>query len=639
MSAISDFSTEKYCPNCLARHRDAGPCPECGYLGETGRPSYALPLNTLLQGRYITGRLLRSASNEFNLAYRARDMRSDVPMVVREYFPRDLARRLEGTPIAGPSSMREAPSYSFGLKSFIGEARELRGLFDPHVIPIRHIFEENGTAYVVEDFCESQSLAQLLETTLSRLSEDDALALMLPLLDTLEAAHHKQLPHLDLRPEKVLIRNATEPVLIGFSGARIALAERTLSLQTLPSSPCTPIERYLSTREMGPWTDIYGLAAILYRLLSGRDVQDAAERCELDRLIPLAEFKPDSSPALAAALDLGLQVNRKDRPKSLTEFRRALLPASNELGTSETHAISAHAGLVRAARRLISRTATLGFALGAVVYLTILFYVGFTSLISGRDAPPPEDTNSAQDVPATPVPPRYSPPRPTESAAVAVTESKASSGDGRESFADLLERAQSGSADDWLHLAKAYEEGKGTARSVKRAVKWYRMAAEAGLPEAQAGLARIYVTGRDGQRNRQEGVRWYRESAGRGYPEAQFALGMLYELGVAVSPDMQEAVNWYRTAAENGHAMAQNRLGKLYDEGQGVPVDDQQAAAWYLRAAEQGNSDAQFNLALMYENGEGVQADRDEALRWLKLSAASGNASARQLLKKWQTRN
>lgn len=639
MTAISDFSTEKYCPNCLARHRDPGICPECGFAGESGRPSYALPLNTVLQGRYLTGRLLASTSNEFNLAYRARDTRSGTPMVVREYFPRDLARRLEGTPIAGPSSMREAPSYSYGLKSFIGEARELRGLFDPHVIPIRHIFEENGTAYVVEDFCEAPSLARLLETTARRLSEDDALALVLPLLDTLEAAHQKQLPHLDLRPEKILIKNAAEPMLIGFSGARIALAERTLSLQSLPSSSCTPIERYLSTREMGPWTDIYSLASILYRMLSGRQVPDATERCELDRLIPLAELKPDTSPAIVAALDLGLKVSRKDRPKSLADFRRALLPASSEPGASEIPAVSAHAGVMRAARRVIGRTATLGFALGAVVYLTILFYVGFTSLISGRNAPPSEEASSARNLPATPVPPRYSLTRPTESAAVAVTEGKASDGDRRESFADLLERAQTGTAEDWLLLAKAYEEGQGTARSVKRAVKWYRMAAEAGLPEAQAGLARIYVTGRDGQRNRQEGVRWYRESAGRGYPEAQFALGMLYELGVGVSPDMQEAVNWYRIAADNGHAMAQNRLGKLYDEGLGVPVDDQQAAAWYRRAAEQGNSDAQFNLALMYENGEGVPADRDEALRWLKQSAASGNAGARQLLKKWQARN
>ena len=612
-------------------------------MGETSRPALALPTNTILQGRYLTGKVLKSASNEFNLAYRAIDTRSNTLMVVREYFPRELARRLEGTPIAGPSSMKEAPSYSFGLKSFIGEARELRALFDPHVISIRHIFEENGTAYVVEDYCDAQSLADHLDNSFGRLSETDALILIGPLLDALETAHNKQLPHLDLRPENILVRSAAEPILIGFSGSRIGLAERTLSLTNLPSSSCTPIERYLSTREMGPWTDVYSVAAILYRLLTGANVPDATERSEADSLVPVAEHNPDGSTRISAAITLGLRVDRRNRPQTIGEFRRALLPESEGREGDGTEAMTARPAWVRTGRLVVSQFAKMGFALGGLIYLTILLYVGFTSLANTGKSPNdhqliPEASpqgarsehrfQSSDNAPRAPMPaalPSAEPlPQADDHAAVMTSDE----------FQTLLDGANDGTASDWLRLAKAYEEGEGTPKSIKKAIKWYRLSAEQDLAEAQAALGRIYVTGKDGQRNRAEGVRWYRRAADLGYADAQFALGTLHELGLAVTLDMAEAIRWYRAAAESGHPMAQNRMGKLYDDGQGVTRDDHVAVTWYRRAAEQGNADAQYNLALMYENGEGVEADEAEAFRWLERSASGGNHSAEEMLKK-----
>lgn len=636
MTAISDFSTERRCLNCFAAHEDTDDCPACSFGTELSRPHYALPRNTLLQGRYLTGRILNGASNEFILSYRALDTRSNAPMVVREYFPRELARRLEGTAIAGPGSMKEAPSYSFGLKSFIGEARELRGLFDPHVISIRHIFEENGTAYVVEDYCEARTLAGLMDSSLGRLSEDDALALVMPLLDTLEAAHHKQLPHLDLRPENILVRSTTEPVLIGFAGARIGLAERTLSLQSLPSSGCTPIERFLSSREMGPWTDVYGVAAILYRLLTGANVPEAAERSEADSLVPVAEILPEGSTRIAAAIMLALRVNRKERPQNIGQFRRMLLPDA-ELRDGGDVDVRSRPNRLGVGSRMVGHFAKLGFAVGGLVYLAILLYVGITSLVNtnavpagDQVSPPPEAESALPRSEARGV-------LPSAPAAAGIAEPPAAPASG-EDFHTLLGRAETGTVEDWFKLASAYEEGQGTPKSIKKAIKWYRMSAEGGLPQAQAALARIYVTGQDGQ-HRAEGLRWYRRAAEQDFADAQFALGTLLELGLAAPADMAEAIRWYRAAAENGHPMAQNRLGKLYDEGQGVDADDETAVAWYRRAAEQGNGDAQYNLALMYQSGEGVPADRGEAVHWLQLSAAAGNESAKQMLKKWQARN
>jgi len=56
--------------------------------------------------------------------------------------------------------------------------------------------------------------------------------------------------------------------------------------------------------------------------------------------------------------------------------------------------------------------------------------------------------------------------------------------------------------------------------------------------------------------NHQEAVKWYRVAAIQGNPEAQYFLGRMYEKGQGVTQNNQEAVKWYRVAAgHNGHGI------------------------------------------------------------------------------------
>ena len=117
-------------------------------------------------------------------------------------------------------------------------------------------------------------------------------------------------------------------------------------------------------------------------------------------------------------------------------------------------------------------------------------------------------------------------------------------------------------------------------------------------------------------------LRWYRLAADQGHAGAMFKFGEMYADGRGVAQDDREAVRWYRRAADRVSADAMFKLGEMYADGRGVPQDDREAARWYRRATEhQGPAEAQFKLGEMYADGRGVPQDDSEAVRWYRRAA------------------
>ena len=88
-----------------------------------------------------------------------------------------------------------------------------------------------------------------------------------------------------------------------------------------------------------------------------------------------------------------------------------------------------------------------------------------------------------------------------------------------------------------------------------------------------------------------EAVRWYGLAAEQGVAEAQHNLGFSYLTERGVPQDYVEAVRWFRLAAEQGHARAQSDLGLMYTNGDGVPQDYVQAHMWLNRAASRATGE------------------------------------------------
>ncbi|MFT5730091.1 MAG: TPR repeat protein [Desulforhopalus sp.] len=129
-------------------------------------------------------------------------------------------------------------------------------------------------------------------------------------------------------------------------------------------------------------------------------------------------------------------------------------------------------------------------------------------------------------------------------------------------------------------------------------------AAVLGHPGAQSSVGSIYTSGLwEINQDYKKAVMWYRKAAEQGYPEALYSLGLMYANGQGVTQDYMKAVMWYRKAAEQGDSNAQNSLGDMYADGQGVTQDYMKAVMWYRKAAEQGDSNAQCLLGLMHAQG------------------------------------
>lgn len=121
-----------------------------------------------------------------------------------------------------------------------------------------------------------------------------------------------------------------------------------------------------------------------------------------------------------------------------------------------------------------------------------------------------------------------------------------------------------------------------------------------------------------------EAAAQYRIAADAGHPEAQYKLGLLTATGKGVPKNKVEAFKLMRMSAEQGHAPAQDLLGTWYLAGTIAPQNSAEAARWFGKAAAQKDAAAMYYLGAMYARGEGVEKDHNTALGWFRQAAASG---------------
>ena len=259
----------------------------------------------------------------FGVTYLARDVSLDAWRAVKEYLPRDWGTRLRDGTI-GPRTGADAEDYQWGLTRFLDEARVLAQFDHPHLVRVYRVFEAQGTAYMVTEYVEGQTLSAALQAS-GPWSERQVRELLNALTDGLSAVHVAGLLHRDIKPGNVMVRPDGTPVLIDFGAARQAMGRQSRSVTAVLTPGYAPIEQYSPRGNQGPWTDIYALGALAYEALSGQVPEDATERVAEDPLRPLAEAAAQPvSAAMEAAVDAALALHKEDRPQSLGAWRAQL---------------------------------------------------------------------------------------------------------------------------------------------------------------------------------------------------------------------------------------------------------------------------------------------------------------------------
>lgn len=324
-SIAQPASIDSLCPGCFNDKGQANPCPHCGFDEQRPLGPLALPLLTRLGEQFIVGRVLGKPGG-FGITYLGWDLRLQTRVAIKEYLPRELATREPGGVRVIGHTPQESSVFREGLNQFLGEARTLARLDHPNIVRVRQFFEANQTAYLVMDYYEGLSLAEYVERHGGRLAEDTARSLMLPVLDGLKAVHAQGFLHCDIKPQNIylarLSSGGVRPILLDFGAARQAVGEHSRSMSSVVTVGYAPYEQYLRKGRQGPWTDVYAIGAVFYRLVTGEVPPEAIERREHDSLKPATDF--GVSPALNAVLNDALAVEPERRLQTVQMLQERL---------------------------------------------------------------------------------------------------------------------------------------------------------------------------------------------------------------------------------------------------------------------------------------------------------------------------
>ncbi len=318
-------TTQHLCYNCFSqRESPEGPCPYCGFdLAEnTKKFPVALRAGTVLNNRYVVGRVLGQGG--FGITYLAFDTQLQTKVAVKEYMPNDIATRIEGATVSVAMDTKK-DDFTYGAERFQEEARTLaKFIGHPNIAGVSSYFDANDTSYFVMDYIEGISFKSYIGNAGGRVSVDEALNIMIPVLRALTAVHQEGFIHRDVTPDNIYISKDGNVKLLDFGSARYSIGDKSKSLDVILKVGYAPKEQYIRRGRQGPYTDVYSCAACLYAALTGVLPPESLERLDQDELVPVSQAGIEIPEWLDRAILKGLAVQPEDRFQSAAEFLDAI---------------------------------------------------------------------------------------------------------------------------------------------------------------------------------------------------------------------------------------------------------------------------------------------------------------------------
>lgn len=288
------------------------------------RSTYSLPVgSTLMQGKYRIVAVLGQGG--FGITYKGEHTMLGTTVAIKEFFMKGACERDENSTHVTTSQSNGELASRFRTK-FLKEAKTLAALKHPNIIRVFDVFEDNGTAYYVMDYIEGNNLSDIVEGK-GRLSEPLALKYIRQVANALNYLHQKKLLHLDVKPANILLdKNTGNAILIDFGVSKQYDQDGQQTSTTPPaiSKGYSPVEQYAqgsNVKTFSPATDIYSLAATLYKLVTGNTPPESNLLLNEDEQLP--PYPSNVSETTQNAIAECLQT-RKKRPQSISEFLQLL---------------------------------------------------------------------------------------------------------------------------------------------------------------------------------------------------------------------------------------------------------------------------------------------------------------------------
>ena len=156
------------------------------------------------------------------------------------------------------------------LKRFRRETEAAASLEHPGIVPIHEVGERDGHCYYSMKFVEGGQLDEVIKH--APMSIRQAAELIAKLARTVHYAHEHGILHRDIKPGNILLDAKGEPLLTDFGLARLVEAESTVThtMDVLGTpSYMAPEQASGHNEQLTSATDVYGLGAVLYQLLTG----------------------------------------------------------------------------------------------------------------------------------------------------------------------------------------------------------------------------------------------------------------------------------------------------------------------------------------------------------------------------------
>lgn len=301
-------------------------CSICGFDPERDKnPDYCLQVATQLQGHYIVGRFISAYSD--HLLYLGYDRQLREPCFIQEFFPEGICRRdtIGGVqPLMGRDFTYE--EYANQFRETMRNLARVRDL--PALVPVYDIFEEGGTVYAASDYCQGMSLTKKIKMSGGRLTWAEAQPLFMPLLSTLAQLNENGIHHLAVSPDNIIIGADGKARLRNFSVP--AAHQMGTQLSPLLESGFAAPEQYHPEAMVDERTDVYGIAATLFRTVTGNDLPVGSERAKnSDDLFMSADVARELTQPVCAALFNALLVQPEKRTAAVATLRDQLSTTPN----------------------------------------------------------------------------------------------------------------------------------------------------------------------------------------------------------------------------------------------------------------------------------------------------------------------
>jgi serine/threonine protein kinase/outer membrane protein OmpA-like peptidoglycan-associated protein len=300
-------------------------CEHCGYdFRQYEQNQQFLDPGFILKEKYLLG--IPLASDGFNNTYMAYDMTTNRRRVVKEYFPVGLSSRgVDRSHVRPNVDEAQNELFVFGKRAFLKEAMTLSDIRMQNVLHVVNYFSENNTAYMVLDYIDGTDLSRHLIIRGGRLTLQEAIEIILPVLSTLHKLHKINIFHYNLTLAKIIIVPQGYPVILGFGQTKQMLAKQSASVRQSIKYSDAPPEQFVSNAKIGAWSDVYACGIIFYQMITGMTPPAAKERLQKDQWIPASQVQDVSIPVeLSDVINHAVSLDTKERIKDTQELSKAI---------------------------------------------------------------------------------------------------------------------------------------------------------------------------------------------------------------------------------------------------------------------------------------------------------------------------